>query len=182
MKVEVLYRDDNLSLMCKDGWYVYAHMTRSDGALVAVLVFRKSEESKSAHSFEILGRYENCLPHEDGFSLTSITGGVDEGLSPEEAAVEELYQEGGYEADAKDLINLGTCRPSKQEDTLCYLYGFEAGDRERRTDSIGDGTIGEEGAYCKWVNGEDAVGCKCPLVSQMLLRLGLKGYLEDARF
>lgn len=176
MTSKILYQDDNLSLLQADDWYTYAHMSRTEPAedgssqLVAVLVYTFSEWSDKVD--KILGRFECCLPHNDGIELTSITGGVDKGSTPIESAIHELYEEAGFEnVQEEDLVPLGTCRPSKQSDTLCHLFAFDATYKDRREDSIGDGTLGEEGAYCGWISLEEAITCKCPLVPTMYMRL-----------
>lgn len=173
-----LYKDDFLSLKVMDGWYKYAHMSRTQPAAdgsgqgVAILVHTLTPEGRLD---KVLGRYENCIVHRsEADGLTSITGGVDKGKSIEESALHELNEEAGYEnAEPGKLLPLGTCRPSKQEDSLWHLFAFDATGLERREESIGDGTVGEENAYCKWVEPYVALGCKCPLVPTMFIRAGL---------
>lgn len=170
-----LFKDEYLSLKQLDTWYTYAHMSRTEpakdgsGQGVAILVYTDDQDGKL-----ILGRYETCIVHkseQDG--LTSITGGVDKGSTIIKSALNELHEEAGYEVDKKDLQDLGTVRISKQEDSLWHLFSYNATGKVRRQDSIGDGTKGEENAYCKWVSIAQAVGCKCPLVATMIVRAGL---------
>lgn len=173
-----LYKDDFLSLKVMDGWYKYAHMSRTQPAAdgsgqgVAILVYTRTREGKLD---KILGRYETCIIHRsEAEGLTSITGGVDAGKSVEESAVHELQEEAGYEdVHPSQLEPLGTCRPSKQEDSLWHLFAFDASGLKRREESVGDGTKGEEDAYCNWVEPYLALGCKCPLVPTMFIRAGL---------
>ena len=175
---KILFDDPNLSMMQLDDWYTYAHMSRTQeaedgsGQGVAVLVYTLTDEGKLD---KILGRYENCLPHKsEADGLTSITGGVDKGSSIIDSVLNELNEEAGYEdIDPGKLQDLGSCRPSKQEDSVWNLYAFDATGLERREDSVGDGTKGEEDAYCEWVEPHMALGCKCPLVPTMFIRAGL---------
>lgn len=177
MQDEFVYEDKMLSLKKLDGWYLYGHMSRTEeasdgsGQGVAVLVYTMKDGKVN----KVLGRFESCLPHKsEADGLTSITGGVDKGSSPDEAAVHELNEEAGISLSGREtLIYLGTCRPSKQEDSLWHLFALDATGKERREKSIGDGTKGEEGAYCAWVEPWQAAGCKCPLVPTMLVRAGL---------
>lgn len=185
----VVFDDPNLSLWQADGWYTYAHMSRTEaGQLVACLVYRRDRDGQITH---FLGRFETCLPHADGMSLTSITGGVDKGSWHLPTVCEELKQEAGIPEDvlpaahkiedaADILLNdvastrlqyHGTCRPSKQEDTLCHLYSYDATGLTL-TESTTDGTKGEEGSYCHWVEPHIMLGCKCPLVPAIAVRMG----------
>jgi hypothetical protein len=183
VKDEFVYEDKTLSLKKLDGWYLYGHMSRTQEATdgsgqgVAVLVYTM----KDGKVDKILGRFENCLPHKsDADGLTSITGGVDVGSDPMTSLFHELDEEAGIWFDETNLDEvstrlhtLGTCRPSKQEDSLWHLFAFDATGLDRREKSMGDGTKGEEGAYCEWVEPWQALGCKCPLVATMMVRAGL---------
>lgn len=70
---QTLYANDFLSLK-KRGNYIYSHESRSDGKLVAVLVYDSSRPDA------VLGRYEICPAHDDPSpQLCAITGGVENG-------------------------------------------------------------------------------------------------------
>ena len=179
MTDDFLYENDVLSLKQLDGWYNYGHMSRTQpaddgsGQGVAILVYTKKDNGSID---KILGRYENCLPHKsEAEGLTSITGGVDIGSTVLDSAFNELDEEAGYKKEDVEnrLEPLGTCRPSKQEDSLWHLFAVDATGLDRREDSIGDGTEGEEGASCDWVEPHVALNCKCPLVPTMMVRAGL---------
>lgn len=184
MKDKVLFNDPNLSILEAEGWYRYAHMSRTEkGQLVAVLVYKKDGDKVT----EFLGRYENCPAHHDGLQLTSITGGVDHGSWHLPAVLQELEEEAGVPVEycygdvQKALSNdnhmerleyVGDCRISKQEDTLCHLYTFNATGIVLNA-STGDGTQGEETAYCGWVQPYQLLNCKCPLPTLIAVRSGL---------
>lgn len=178
MTKKVLYENPNLSLLLADDWYVYAHMSRAErGELVAVLVYKKDTNNPFFVS-HFLARYENTLPHEDGLAMSSITGGLDKDHTPKQMVLEELKEEAGIvvpEAEVDErLQNLGTCRPTKQADTLCHLFMLDATGLEQNPElAQGDGSKGEEGSYCKWVAPHLLLGCKCPLVACMAVRGGL---------
>jgi len=173
-----LHKDDFLSLKVMDDWYKYAHMSRTEpsedgsGQGVAILVYTMTPEGILD---QVLGRYETCIVHKsEADGLTSITGGVDIGESVLDSAMHELSEEAGYEdVDSGQLKPLGHVRISKQEDAIWHLFAFDATGLKRRETSIGDGTKGEEDAYCEWVEPFMALGCKCPLVPTMMVRAGL---------
>ena len=171
----ILYHNEWLTLKLRDGWYTFSHEERSNGNLVAILVYRTEPK------LQILGRWETCPPHDDGMALTTITGGVDIGKTPFEAMIEELWEEAGYKFDMKEhkdrLTSLKNSRPSKSADTTMWYYAFDATGLERREESIGDGTKGEEGAYCDWISVEDAVFAKDPHMAVMIARMREMGVL-----
>lgn len=182
MKDKILFEDEYLSLHQADGWYTYAHMSRTEpsvdgsGQGVAILVYTRDTDGRVD---KVLGRFENCLPHKsEADGCTSITGGVDKGSTPLLAVIHELYEEAGYKDDSGSRMDLhiqtlGSVRLSKQEDSIWHLFAFDATGKTRREESVGDGTKGEEGAYCAWVPPYLAIGCKCPLVATMMARAGL---------
>ena len=167
-KDELMYEGKYLSIYKKDGWYEYVR--DRGGEIIGVLVFTKD---KRGNLDKILGRYEYDVQTGEQ-KLTSITGGVEEGQTPIECAIIEMGEESGYDVVEEDLIELGTMQPAKSEDTVIYLYGFDATGMEdmRREDSIGDGTKGEEDAYCDWVGWQDMVNMDNPVNHVAVLRLG----------
>lgn len=177
MAKKLLFENEWLSVYEHDGWYIAAHESRCEkGELVAILPFVLD---KYGAVEKVLGRYEECPAHGDGMALCAITGGVDHGSNPVDAVIKELWEEGGFRADAGDLVDLGTIRPIASSDATVYLYGIDVTEDEhlRREDSIGDGTKGEEGAYCDWVELEEAIACKSSNMIAMVARLAL--YIND---
>ena len=160
---QTLYANDFLSLK-KRGNYIYSHESRSDGKLVAVLVYDSSRPDA------VLGRYEICPAHDDPSpQLCAITGGVENGKTPIESAIRELREEAGYCADEMDLDPLGEVRPSKSADTQTYLYAFDANGKVQH-EITGDGSEYERGSYCEWVSKKQAIWCKDPLMAVMITR------------
>lgn len=171
MESKTLYDNEWVSLMQTPDGYVYSHQTRCNGQMVAVIVFTRNWLVPDTID-QVLGRYERNPAHDDDIALTSITGGVDKGLTVEEAAVMELMEEGGFDADAADLIPLGAVRQAKDSDATVYLFAFDATDvLDTQKQAVGDGTQGEEDAYWQWIAVDEAVASKCPLASTMLMRL-----------
>lgn len=173
-KVETLFENKWVTVLEKEteknGNYTYTHKPWCNGVAVAILPYKQ----KSVDDISILGRFEICPAHSDDTELCSITGGFDnkEIFTIYECVLNELMEEGGYKAEVEHLINLGTVRPSKSSDTLMYLFAINI-DQEgiEECEATTDGTVGEIGAYCKWVDIEDAIECKDPLVSTMIIRM-----------
>jgi len=161
---EVKYRGDFITVLLRDGWYEFVH--DMNGRMVAVLGFRRGGR-------ELLGRYEVCPPHSDEPELCALTGGIEPGEAPEDAAVRELREESGIEVMRDELIGLGTIRPSKSTDSWGYLFGCDlTGEPDRpRYTGEGDGTKGERGSWCEWIDQESAVNAKDPVLVTMLARL-----------
>ncbi len=168
---KVLYNNEWLQLKETSEGYIYSHESRCNGHIVAMLVIDPSRREP------ILGRYERTPAHYPGaaewkdvpLELASITGGVDKGMTPREAAVMETKEEAGYKVTDDDLIDLGTVKPSKSADTIVHLYAVEVKDQSRG-DAEGDGSKGEQDAYCDWVSVDSALQSKDPLLSALVTR------------
>lgn len=154
--------------------YVYSSSPWCGGEGVAVLPYRRKLINKPWNYYEneYLGRFEICPAHSDDVELCSITGGMDkDGESPVFTAVRELIEEGGYDVPVENMIYLGTVRPSKSSDTTTHLFAVDLDLGAKEVEAIGDGTLGEEGAYCSWITGEQLINAKDPLLQSMYLRL-----------
>lgn len=163
MEDKLLFSNEWVSVFERDGWYTYTHSNRT--GLVCVVPYRNDKE------YPILGRYEICPPHNDGNSLTSITGSIEKGEVPISAALRELKEESGYIQHREYFTYLGMLNLSKQSDEICYLYGVSLNRLYTKIEATQDGTKGEEGSYCKWISYEEAVKCKEPCMQSALLRL-----------
>lgn len=164
-----LYKNEWLSLKETDDGYVYSHEEKCNGQIVAILVFLENEIEEIE---QILGRFEIVPCHNDGCTLVSITGGVENG-EIKKTAILELEEEAGILAKEDDLISLGTVRPSKSTDSIVYLFGVN-GDNKISVTPRGDGSEGEKHAYCKWITPVMVAKSKDPLLSTMLLRYLLR--------
>ncbi len=167
--MDILFDNQWIQIRKKD-YYVYAHLKWCNGVGVAVLPYRKNSSGQK----EYLGRFEICPPHGDGFKLGSITGGYDNAgkFNIKECALNELAEEAGYLASPGDLIDLGTVYVSKISDTIMYLFSINLDSAcTKKVEAAGDGSKGEEGAYCRWVSQEDAVNCDDPLLITLITRL-----------
>lgn len=164
MPYKSLYENEWLSLRDTDG-YIYSHETKGNGKKVAILVVDSDKPGK------VIGRYENNNAHFDGLQLASITGTVEKD-DPLSTAVMEVDEEAGYFIKEDDLIPLGTVKPSKSADTVCHLYVVDVAGKSQH-EPEGDGSEGEQGAYVKWITAKEAVECKDPLMSVLLMRYNL---------
>lgn len=161
----ILHDNEWLQMRETPDGYVYSHEAKSNGLGVAVLAFREHDGN-----VEVAGRYERCPCHRDGFALTSLTGLMDVAAeAPVDTAVRELKEEAGIDARADEMQSLGFVRPSKQADTKLHLFCVDVGDREI-DEAVGDGSSGEQGAYCAWVSPRDACLSKSPVLATMVTR------------
>lgn len=160
--------------------YMYSHAGWCNSQGVAILPFRRKTTNAFGFStFEFLGRYEICPAHSDDVELCSITGGMDkEGEMPVFTAMRELIEEGGYKVPVENIEFLGTVRPSKASDNTMFLYAVDLDIGAEEVEATGDGTLGEEGAYCDWVDAEQLLCAKDPLLHTMMSRLAYEGHLN----
>lgn len=158
-----------LNLFISPFGYEYVH--DRTGRLVAVLPFRIRPDG----DLDFVGRWEPRSCWGDGMEvafLSSITGGIEEGEAPLNAAVRELAEEGGVEVSPKEMIFLGTSRNAKALDTEVFLYAVNLGEKEIQDNGPGDGTDGEKNSWNEWVNFETILEkAPDPLLSVMLLKL-----------
>lgn len=149
----------------KDG-YVYSHESRCNGAIVAVLGYRRVGKD----AWEYLVRKEECPPWGSEQVLCSLTGGMDEeGENPVDCAARELKEEGGYDVPSESLIDLGTCRGTKSSDTVYHLFAVDLEEVDQG-EAEGDGTAQEEDATVKWVYSKELAKSPDPLLSILYMR------------
>jgi len=162
---ETLWEDEWIAVKSVDGWYTYTHSVKSEGKGVAVLGYAE----KDGQTY-YLGRFENTPCHHDGIALASLTGMVEKGDHPQETAIKELKEESGVDADLGDLQDLGITRPSKSSDTTIYLFAVRLDYQDGKLYGEGDGSKGEEGAYCMFIPRGKAVNAKDPGLATMIAR------------
>lgn len=167
MSDKVLHSTPFLSLIERDGWYYFAQIPGSPGG-VMILLYRTDSE------LSILGRFEKCPAHRDLIpALTTIAGGIEEIETFQEAVIREAYEEAGYNLQPDEVVNLGQCNLSTNQDTLVYLFAADVTGL-KRDKAPGDGTRGEQGAYCDWVTPIQAIQSKSAFMSTLIVRLLVK--------
>lgn len=161
----VLYENQFVALREHRG-YSYLHMVRSNGRLVVLLPFRRT----AGEDWQFLARIEVCPAHSDAPGRYSITGGVTPDETPEAAALRELEEEAGFSVTEDALIALGTARPSKQSDTLAFLYAVDVAALQQG-EARGDGSFWEQDASTEWVSTSEALDVVDPLFMLTIARL-----------
>ena len=163
-----VWKGKYLSIRKKDGWYEYLH--DGNAMLVIVLGYRRL----AVDQWQFLGRYETCPPHSDGLALCALTGGIEEGEEPIAAAARELEEESGIKIEQDKFTSLGTARPSKASDSTAYFFAvsLEIPEQDKYVGK-GDGTEGEKGSYCTWINYNTAIEAKDPLLIAAVARMRL---------
>lgn len=159
-----LYETKFLSLREREG-YTYAHMSRAEGGLVALLPYRVLDRRT-----EYLARYEICPAHQLSPDTYAITGGIIDQEAPLQAAQREIKEEAGYQVERADFLALGMVRPSKQLDTRAYLFAVDVTAREQRA-ITGDGSRWEQGASVRWLTYEEGLALVDPLFVTAMARL-----------
>lgn len=133
----------------EDGRYYYTHAGWCDGQAVAILPYMWDAQKDR---IMFLLREENVPPW-NGNSLCSITGGMESGELPIEAACRELWEEAGYviKPNSDRWLSLGQCRVGKMTDTMMNLYAVHVKDVEQSI-PIGDGSVWEKDSTCVWTS------------------------------
>ncbi len=145
--------------------YVYSHESRCDGKIISLLPYRKISKG---HEFLLRRELTPCWGMQ--YNISSITGGFENNLGIKDTAVHELCEEGGYEIQASELIDLGTCFGTKSSDTVYHLFSADLSGKDRGK-AEGDGSRLEDEAECFWSDSvKHAVD---PLVAIMFVRLNL---------
>jgi 8-oxo-dGTP pyrophosphatase MutT (NUDIX family) len=134
------------------GGYVFAHTQNS---AVYLLPFRRPCEAAY-----LLARLEVCPAHGAESHLYAITGQCPPGEAPLAIAIQELYEEAGFQAEATRFEALGSVYLSKQTDTVAHLFAVDITGLPPFAAPT-DGSRFEEGSACAWVTREEALGASC---------------------
>ena len=154
--------------------YYYLRYPWSNSTGVAILCYRdkvSDDPNGEIVEREYLGRFEYLPAHGEEMHLSSITGGYDkEAETYAQCAIRELEEEGGFTTVPHLLQHLGEVRTSKSSDNIMHLFSVNVKDCSP-VEAVGDGTIGEEGSFVKWVSEEEALWSQDVLLSAMIARL-----------
>jgi hypothetical protein len=125
--------------------YIFSHETRCNGKIISMLPYRNTTQG-----IKFLLRKEITPSWSLDYNISTITGGVEK-YSPLETAKHELLEEAGYDIDIKNIIELGTIRAGKSNDTVYYLYSMDLTGKKPEK-AKGDGSELETNASCIWDN------------------------------
>lgn len=143
--------------------YVFAHESRCNGKMVAVLPFRYVDGE-----LQFMLKQDITAPwHLTKAFRCSMTGGVEDN-NPDKTAVMEIWEESGYKVSESDLIKLGTCFQSKGSDGVYHLYSVELTGQEKH-EAVGD-EHGDEVKLDQKVIWTRNIYSEDPLVATMFLR------------
>lgn len=128
----------------------FQYLERKGKDSVAIFLLRRSGENLD--QYEVLIRHQHlCVDNREvNGKLTlfpcPITGALDEGESPEEAAIREVYEETGYRV---QILSLGKYIVGTQVNEICFLYYADVTGIE--PDRVqGDGTYLESIGRNEW--------------------------------
>jgi 8-oxo-dGTP pyrophosphatase MutT (NUDIX family) len=103
-----------------------------------------------------LARIEPIPCHDPDRHLCALTGMVEEGEGPMDAAVREVFEESGYRVAPGQMLDLGPVFPSKASTTVMYMYAVDVTDLHRE-EAPGDGTEAEEQSSTAWLTLDEAL-------------------------
>lgn len=168
---EILFSCRWIEVRRKDGWFIYTHTPATNSVGVAVLAYRKNS-ARASIQYEYLGRYETTPSHYAEPKLCAITGGYDKPseTSIVECALDELLEEGGWEAPESAVTELGKVFPSKNSDMVVHLFAVDL-DQYGAKQSGESETTEKYGSHVRWVTESDLVHATDPLNHAMLMRL-----------
>ena len=158
----VLFENDWATVIDRGGWTVVRDM---NGLGVALLPY-----SIRLQDLWCMARLEPCPSHGPLILPSCITGGVEEGEAPEQAAVRELEEEAGYRVTQEHLIPLGEVWPSKLVELRVFMYAVNVTDMAQ-TPPKGDGSVYEALAQNTWYDAKQALAVPDAVWGTMVLRL-----------
>jgi hypothetical protein len=166
MPDQILHENRWLQVRQRDDWYTFVH---TPNKVVYILPYRWYTDYRGT---QLLARFEICPAHGPDHEQTSITGQCPPGEEPRFIAKQELLEEGGYEADTGLFRSLGVFRPVKFADTCIHLFTIDV-THLKQEKAEGDGSQGEVGSYCRWINREEAINSVCPVFWTMIALAGV---------
>lgn len=146
-----LFENEWITVDETPGGYVFVR-NGTERAVVAIPYTRDSGSDFGRY----LARIEPIPCHDPDSHLCALTGMVEEGEKPLDAAVREVYEESGYRVTQEQMIDLGPVFPSKASTTVMYMYAVDVTGL-RREEAPGDGTEGEEKSSTAWLTLEEAL-------------------------
>lgn len=165
---ETLFDNEWLTVKQTEGEWVYLETPPA----VAVLPFRFNGNFGSV---EFLVRFESIPTMGEGMQPWCISGGIAEHGSPEDAAVAELLEEGGFQVREQDLIDLGETWTRKDVSQPLRIFAVDVTDLEQ-SEPQGDGSEYEQEFELKWLNWYGLVEHPVSMLHTMAMRLFARLY------
>jgi len=159
---QVLFENNWVTVIDRGGWTVVRDM---NGLGVALLPYQFR-----GTNLWYLARMEPCPSHGPLILPSCITGGLDEGETPEQCAVRELKEEAGYKVTQDQLIPLGEVWPSKLVELRVFMYAINVTGMAQ-TPPKGDGSVYEALAENAWYDAKQALAVPDAVWGTMILRL-----------
>lgn len=128
----------------------FHYLERKGRDSVAIFLVRKSNFNRGGYE-ALIRQQPLCIDvpdinEEHRVYPCPITGGIDEGELPEEAAVREVYEESGFSV---QVLPLGKYIVGTQTNEICYMYYADVTDREPEV-AQQDGTYFESISKNEW--------------------------------
>lgn len=120
-KEKIIFRTQWISV--KETAKGYHYLERKGRNSIAVFLIRKNPDN--SQDYQVLIRQQPLCIHipdineDHQLYPCPITGGIDEGESPQAAATREVYEEAGFSV---HLLPLGQYIVGTQTNEICYLY------------------------------------------------------------
>jgi 8-oxo-dGTP diphosphatase len=120
-KEKIIFSTDWITV--KETAWGYHYLERKGRDSVAIFLIRRSQ--RNTGEYQVLIRQQPLCIHipdinqEHKLYPCPITGGIDAGESPEEAAVREVHEEAGFSV---QVLPLGKYIVGTQTNEICYLY------------------------------------------------------------
>jgi len=128
----------------------YHYLERKGRDSVAIFLIRKRQSNTG--DYQVLIRQQPLCIHipdinqEHKLYPCPITGGIDAGESPEEAAIREVHEEAGFSV---QVLPLGKYIVGTQTNEICYLYYADVTDIEPEI-AQQDGSYFESISHNEW--------------------------------
>jgi len=159
--------------------FYFKHLEKLSNGVIAILPYRYNSVNLLHKQYLLVEELrpawvlKEIMRNEISLSLASITGGIDRGERPEDAAKRELKEETGYDIPLDSLEFLGFSKTDKDSSTEIYLFTVNLTDI-KQGEIKRDGTPLEKYTTPKWIN--DITDICDPLVAQMYVRFNKNNY------
>lgn len=159
MPDHTLFENDHMAVIDRDGWTFVREADR-----VVILPYRDGLTGP-----RYLVRVETVPAHTTRTHTCAVAGTMEEGESPIQTAVRELFEETGYKATPDHLVPLGVSYITKGASNRVFYFCCDVR-RLPRTTAPGDGSILEAIAETRWLSRQQMLNVPDPMLQACLLR------------